>query len=199
MAARVRATALWRGCWQNRGCIAGLGASTHAPKTWPLVKICGRRTRVVAATQLLWQLGEVRRHTAGLIPGEQLRRRAPTGLVLEIEIAERLPGAIADNETGVVRLLYRPRRREAAHGSDDSAISALRRKQRSANLRRRVAMGAWFASEEDRPSGPDPRGCRGRGKTGAAGSGHNTTRRSSNAGPSFSVPVRVIGLHRAGY
>jgi hypothetical protein len=54
------------------------------------------------------QLGEVRRHAARLVPGEQLGRRAPTGLVLEIEIAERLPGAVADNEAGVVRLLDRP-------------------------------------------------------------------------------------------
>ncbi len=34
-------------------------------------------------------------------------------------------------------LLDGPRRWEAAHGSDDSAISALRRKRRSAILRRR--------------------------------------------------------------
>jgi hypothetical protein len=38
-------------------------------------------------------------------------------------------------------LIERPRRREAAHGSDDSAISALRRKRRSAIPRRRVAKG----------------------------------------------------------
>ena len=65
-------------------------------------------------------------------------RRAPTGLVLEVEIPERLPGGVADNEARLV-VLDRPRRREAAHGSDDSAISALRRKRRSAILRRRVA------------------------------------------------------------
>ena len=34
-----------------------------------------------------WQ---VRRHAAGLVAGEQLGRRAPTWLVLEVEIAERL-------------------------------------------------------------------------------------------------------------
>ena len=30
------------------------------------------------------QLGEVRRHAAGLVAGKQLRRRAPTGFVLEM-------------------------------------------------------------------------------------------------------------------
>ncbi|MGO9684993.1 MAG: hypothetical protein ACLPTZ_20865 [Beijerinckiaceae bacterium] len=32
-------------------------------------------------------------------------RRPPTGLVLEIEIRERLPGAVAGNEARVVRLI----------------------------------------------------------------------------------------------
>jgi len=42
------------------------------------------------------------------------------GSFLEIELPERLPGAVADDEAGVVCLLDRPGRREAAHGSDDS-------------------------------------------------------------------------------
>ena len=37
------------------------------------------------------QLREVHRHAAGLVPGEQIGRRAPTGLVLEIEISEHPP------------------------------------------------------------------------------------------------------------
>jgi len=40
------------------------------------------------------QLGEVRRHAAGLVAGEQLGRRAPPGFVLEIEIPKCLPGGV---------------------------------------------------------------------------------------------------------
>ena len=40
-------------------------------------------------------LGEVRRHSPRLVLGQQLRRRAPTGLVLEVEVAERLPVRVA--------------------------------------------------------------------------------------------------------
>ncbi len=61
--------------------------------------------------------------------------------IVEIEIAERLAGIVADDKARVVVLFNRPRRREAVHGSDDSAISALRRKRRSAILMRRVAKG----------------------------------------------------------
>ncbi len=39
---------------------------------------------------------------------EQLSRRASPRPILEIEIAERLPGAVADNEAGVVRLVDGP-------------------------------------------------------------------------------------------
>ncbi len=54
---------------------------------------------------------------------------------------ERLLGAVADAEAGVVCLIDRPGRWEAAHGIDDSAISALPRKRPSANSRANVAMG----------------------------------------------------------
>ena len=60
-------------------------------------------------------LGEVYRHAAGLVAGEQLGRRAPSGLVLEIEVAERLSILVTDDEAGVVLLFDRPGRREAAH------------------------------------------------------------------------------------
>jgi hypothetical protein len=40
--------------------------------------------------QRLRQLGEVRHHPPRLALGEQLRRRAPTGLVLETDAGERL-------------------------------------------------------------------------------------------------------------
>ena len=52
-----------------------------------------------AQAEQLRQLGEVRRREAGLVPGEQLGRRASTGLVLKIEITERLPVRVADDET----------------------------------------------------------------------------------------------------
>jgi len=43
-------------------------------------------------------------------------RRAPTGLFLEIEIAERLPDGVLHDEARIVVLLDGPGRREAAHG-----------------------------------------------------------------------------------
>jgi len=63
------------------------------------------------------------------------------GASLEIDLRKRLPGGVPHDEARVVMLLDGPGRREAAHGSDNSVISALRRKRRSAILRRRVAMG----------------------------------------------------------
>jgi hypothetical protein len=50
------------------------------------------------SVQQIRQLGEVRGRVAGLVPGEQLGRCAPAGLILEIEIPERLAGAIADDD-----------------------------------------------------------------------------------------------------
>ena len=59
-------------------------------------QICGCNSSRFAyrrrPAQQLWQLGEVHRRAAGLVLGEQLGRRAPAGLVVEIEIAERLAG-----------------------------------------------------------------------------------------------------------
>ena len=65
----------------------------------------------------------------------------------EIEIAERLPGGVLHDEARIVVLLNRPGRREAAHGSDDSAISALRRSA--------IAIGASIFGEHS----PDPNKC----------------------------------------
>jgi len=76
--------------------------------------------------QQLRQLGEVHRHPPRLVLGEQLGRWSSAGLLLEIEIAERLPGAVADDEAAVVCLLVRPGWQEAARGGtwgDDRAIS----------------------------------------------------------------------------
>ncbi len=76
---------------------------------------------------LLWQLGEVRRQAAGLVLGQQLGRRSPTGFVLEIEIPERLPDVVADDEARVVVLLNRPGRREAARGGYAVMIACSKR------------------------------------------------------------------------
>ena len=62
----------------------------------------------------------------------QLRRRAPPRFLFEAEVPERLPGGVLHDEARIVVLLDGPRWWEAAHGSDDSAIYALRRKRRSA-------------------------------------------------------------------
>ncbi len=45
-----------------------------------------------------------------------LGRRALTGLVLEIGIAEHLPGGVLHDEARIVMLLDRPGRREAVRG-----------------------------------------------------------------------------------
>ncbi len=56
------------------------------------------------------KLGEIDRQPPRPVPGQQLGRRAPTGLVLEIEIRGRLAGGVADDEARVVVLLDRPKR-----------------------------------------------------------------------------------------
>jgi len=56
-------------------------------------------------------------------PWSAAGRRAPTGLVLEIEITERLSGGVADDEAGVID---RPGRREAARGGHDHCFAQRR-------------------------------------------------------------------------
>ena len=43
----------------------------------------------------------------GLVAGEELRRRAPSRLLLKIDVGERLPGIVADDEAGIL-LVDRP-------------------------------------------------------------------------------------------
>ena len=79
---------------------------------------------------LEWQLASLHGHSRPSRPARNATydrsclkadiRRAPTRLVLEIEIHERLPGAVADDEAGIVVLLDGPGRREAAHRSEES-------------------------------------------------------------------------------
>jgi hypothetical protein len=47
------------------------------------------------------QLGEVRRHAAGLVACQQVGGSTSARLIL-VEVAERLPGSVADDEAGVV-------------------------------------------------------------------------------------------------
>jgi hypothetical protein len=49
-------------------------------------------------TQYFKHLGGVRGDPPGLVAGEELGRRAPTGRILEIDVGERLAGSVADDE-----------------------------------------------------------------------------------------------------
>ena len=65
--------------------------------------------------QQLRQLGDVDGDAPGLVAGEEMRRRAPAPLLLEIDVGERLPVGVADDEAGV-GFLDGPGRREVARG-----------------------------------------------------------------------------------
>ncbi len=92
----------------NKGAeVAGSSPVARLPTT----HFSGRvRGRVPTAGAQLRQLGEIDRQPPRPVPGQQLGRRAPTGLVLEIEIRGRLAGGVADDEARVVVLLDRPKR-----------------------------------------------------------------------------------------
>jgi hypothetical protein len=61
----------------------------------------------------LQRLGDVGGNAPRLVAGEDVRRRASSGLILEIGVDERLPVGVADDLAGV-GLLDRPWRRKAA-------------------------------------------------------------------------------------
>ena len=63
--------------------------------------------------QKLRQLGDVGRDPPRLVRVSRMRRRAPAGLLLEIDVGERVPVVVPDDEAGV-RLFGDLRRREAA-------------------------------------------------------------------------------------
>jgi hypothetical protein len=75
------------------------------------------------------QLGDAGGDAPGLVSGEELRRRAASRLLLGIDVGQRLPVVIADDEAGV-GLLGGPRRREAADGHRVRAIIACCRLRR---------------------------------------------------------------------
>ena len=62
----------------------------------------------------LRQLGDVGGDAAGLVARQQIGGRAPAGVLLEVDIGERVAFAVLDDEGGGVRLLNVPRRRKAA-------------------------------------------------------------------------------------
>ena len=61
--------------------------------------------------QQLRQLGDVGGDAPGLVAGEQLGRRTPPRLILEVHVGQRLPVGVAGDEAGV-GLLGGPGRRE---------------------------------------------------------------------------------------
>ena len=48
-----------------------------------------------------WQLGDVGGDPPRLFARQQVRRRAPSRLILAIDMGDRLPIAVADDEAGV--------------------------------------------------------------------------------------------------
>ena len=69
------------------------------------------------------QLGDIDGYAPRLVAGQQVCRRAASRLILEIDVGERLPIGIADDEAGV-GLLGGPGRREAARRHRQPQISA---------------------------------------------------------------------------
>jgi len=56
----------------------------------------------VSRALIAMQLGEVDRQPPRFVPSQQLGRVSPAGLVLEIEVAERLSVLVAYDEAGVI-------------------------------------------------------------------------------------------------
>ena len=97
--------------------------------TWGLSGHCADCRECAAATssrlayrrrpaQAAPALGDVGGDAPGLVAGEEVRRRAMLQLPLEIDVSERLPISIADDEAPPIQLgvglLGGPGRREAA-------------------------------------------------------------------------------------
>src|SRR5581483_2592574 len=70
-----------------------------------------------AALQQVRQLGDIRRDAPRLVLGHELGSRSPAGLLLVIDIRQRLPVGVADDETRRA-LLDGPGRRETAGRHD---------------------------------------------------------------------------------
>ena len=72
----------------------------------------GKR-KYLFAPQQIRQLGDVHRDPPRFVTGHQMRRRAPSRLILKVDVGERVAVDVADDVAGV-GLLGRPGRREAA-------------------------------------------------------------------------------------
>lgn len=71
------------------------------------------RAPLRALSQQVGKLGDVHRNAPRFVLGHELGRRAPAGLFLVIDIGQRLPVGVIDDETGWA-FLDGPGRREAA-------------------------------------------------------------------------------------
>jgi hypothetical protein len=77
-------------------------ASRTASQRAATLKTAPRRDRTSFASapllQQLRQLGDVGGDAPGFVAGEEVRRRATTRLLLEIDVGERLPVGVADDD-----------------------------------------------------------------------------------------------------
>ena len=90
------------------------------PEPRPKCSLALRRVQALSPLQQLRQLGDVDRDAASFVPGQKIGSRLSPQLLLEVEIAKRLPVLVAHDEAGI-HLLDGPWRWEAAsgHGEDD--------------------------------------------------------------------------------
>ena len=79
-----------------------------------LISVLAQSLSILRPLQQLWQLGDIGRYPPRLIACEQVRRRPPSGLGLEIHVSQRLTIVVADDEETAVVFLDVPRRWEAA-------------------------------------------------------------------------------------
>jgi hypothetical protein len=79
-----------------------------------LISVLAQSLSILRPLQQLWQLGDIGRYLPRLIACEQVRRRPPSGLGLEIHVSQRLTIVVADDEATAVVFLDVPRRWEAA-------------------------------------------------------------------------------------
>jgi hypothetical protein len=132
--------------FRHRG-VSGRGADRRECAAATSSRLVHRRRRA----QQLRQLGDVGGDPPGLIAGEEVRRRPPSRLLLAIDVSERLPVGVADDEAGV-GLLDGPGRREAArHGCGPGLYAAASPRSGIHGVRHMLngdlIQGEWTASE----------------------------------------------------
>ena len=67
-----------------------------------LISVLAQSLSILRPLQQLWQLGDIGRYPPRLIACEQVRRRPPSGLGLEIHVSQRLTVVVADDEAASV-------------------------------------------------------------------------------------------------